>query len=215
MLAVEHVPLKAAKCAIWQACHVLFAGYPLCFIEKLSCAQQVVIREQIVCRLCTRRLDIGCISKFGNAVQHLTTICGGLRHVPYTLKVGYSESRRSPDSVWRTLPSCTNAGKVERRIEVGARSPVFGDATGRVRKSMRRSGVRGTISVELFRLGGILLTCTIRLDVVYSQVHFFLAEVFQIAYFPLHLENDHILIKSAQVREKMYFFYIHRWAAKK
>ena len=90
------------------------------------------------------------------------------------------------------MPRHTNAGKDERRIEVGARWPVFGDATGRVRKSMRRSGVRGTISVVLFRLGGILLTCTIRLDVVYSRVLFF-AEVFQIAYFPLHLENDHIL----------------------
>ena len=29
------------------------------------------------------------------------------------------------------------------------------------------------------------------------------------AYFPLHVKNDHILLKSAQVPAKMYIFYIH------
>ena len=109
-----------------------------------------------------------------------------------TLSVAYIESRRSPDSVWRTLPSCTNAAKLVRRIEV-VRSPVvLGDAFGRLSNSMRRGGVRGTTSVlpAALRLEGGILSGRIREVVVYSRaISIFFCRSTPDCIFPLTCKN--------------------------
>ena len=102
----------------------------------------------------------------------------------------------------KTFAKIQNAGVWARLIPV-CRSPVLGEAICRVPKFIfARGGVCGTTALlgALLRLaGGIAragFTCRLRARIHADFVRIIII-LLQIAYFPLHVKNDHILLKSA------------------
>ena len=213
VLQVEHIPLHAADRAGRQAGHVVLVLVPLCFGEEFACAQQILVCQQILLRRHTRwRFLIIWVAIFADVVDFLATICRALWKVQreraiigfdactclILANVRVNAERRSVCTFhWSDTFSSFWRGHLQ--------STQIDLPTGR---RMWHNCIAGWTTSFGRRHGPCRLTCRLRARIHADFVRIIII-LLQIAYFPLHVKNDHILLKSAQVPAKMYIFYIH------